>query len=64
MLAEYRGCWPSKAKYESKKPIANKYRKGKLKSISSEKLKEHEIRLLRTGNPGSSKGAGRGSSLL
>ena len=44
------------------RPIANKYRKGKLKSTSFEELKEHEIRLMRTVNLGSSKGAGSGSS--
>jgi len=58
VLAEYRWCCPSKAKYQSEIPIADKYRKGKLKSTSFEELKEHEIRLIGMGNPSSSKGAG------
>ena len=60
MLAEYGWCWPSKAKYEGGQSIAYKYRKGKLKSTSNEELKEHEIRLMRIGDPGPSKSAGGG----
>jgi len=58
VLAEDGWCCPSKAKYQSRQPIANKYRKGKLKSTSFEELKEHEIRLIRMGHPSSSKGVG------
>jgi len=61
VLAEYRWCWPSKAKYEGGQPIADKYRKGKLKSTSNEELKEHEIRPMRIGDPGPLKSAGEGA---
>jgi len=58
VLAEDGWCCPSKAEYHSRQPIANKYRKGKLKSTSCEELKVHEIRLIRMGHPSSSKGVG------
>jgi hypothetical protein len=46
MLAEYRWCFPSKAKYSCASLIAHKYRKGKLKSTPEGGLKEHEIVVL------------------
>jgi hypothetical protein len=43
---------------KARQPIAKKYRKGKLKSTPIGELKEHEIRLLGMGHPGSSNGVG------
>lgn len=50
MLAEYRWCFPSKAKYSCKNLIVNKYRKGKLKSTPEGGLQEHEIHGTGTGS--------------